>query len=266
MAVKAAKVVSARVAGAGARPTASGGRTRAARRCAARCAAAGPLDPDNCSVLVVGGAGVGLEVSKALLDDGAWVTAMCRSDSVKKEVEMKGGITVKGDAMDKDRVAEVMASIDDLNVVVSTVGGTPAEPEVDSTGNINLINAAKEAGVQRFVLVTSIGTGDSKDATPPEVYDVLKPVLIEKAKAEEVLRESGMEWVIIRPGGLKSEPATGKGVLTEDVTVCGSITREDVAKLVVRCLWSGDAVGKTLTAIDSEQQFSPAKTFETLTV
>ena len=87
---------------------------------------------------------------------------MCRSDSFKSEVEKKGGITAKGDALDKESVEKLMASIDDLNVVVSTIGGTTADPKADSEGNINIINAAKAAGVARFVLVTSIGTGDSK--------------------------------------------------------------------------------------------------------
>ena len=59
-------------------------------------------------------------------------------------------------------------------------------------GNINLIRAAAKAGVKRFVLVTSIGTGDSKDAPPKQVYDVLKRVLEEKTKAEEELKVTGL--------------------------------------------------------------------------
>ena len=59
-------------------------------------------------------------------------------------------------------------------------------------GNINLIEAAAKKGVKRFILLTSIGVGDSKDAPPQQVYDVLKPVLIEKGKAEEKLK--------VRPG------------------------------------------------------------------
>jgi nucleoside-diphosphate-sugar epimerase len=67
------------------------------------------------------------------------------------------------------------------------VGGTVADPKADGEGNINLINAAMEAGVKKFVLVTSIGTGDSKDAPSEKVYEVLKPVLLEKEKAENAL-------------------------------------------------------------------------------
>jgi nucleoside-diphosphate-sugar epimerase len=79
------------------------------------------------------------------------------------------------------------AGIDDLDAVVSTIGGTVLDPTADGQGNINLINAAMERGVKKFVLVTSIGTGDSKDAPSEAVYDVLKPVLLEKEKAEDAL-------------------------------------------------------------------------------
>ncbi len=57
-------------------------------------------------------------------------------------------------------------------------------------GNINLIEAAAKKGVKKFILLTSIGVGDSKDAPPQQVYDVLKPVLVEKGKAEERLKVS----------------------------------------------------------------------------
>lgn len=62
-----------------------------------------------------------------------------------------------------------------------------------------------------------------------------------------------MEFVIIRPGGLKSEPATGTGVLTEDKTVCGAIHRDDVADLVCRALLSDKAANKVLSAVDRSQ-------------
>ena len=53
-----------------------------------------------------------------------------------------------------------------------------------------------------------------------------------------------MQWTIIRPGGLKTEAATGTGVLTEDKSICGAINREDVADLVVRSIFSDKTDGK----------------------
>ena len=168
---------------------------------------------------------------------------------------------------------------------MSTIGGTPADPTADSEGNINLIEACIAKGKEqvrlflilvrairltscfvcsqgrmpKFVLVTSIGTGDSQGAPPPQVYEALKPVLLEKVKAEDTLKElavaNGMEFCIVRPGGLKSEPATGTGVLTEDVNICGAIHRADVASLVVKCVLKDSTNGKVLACVDKEQLF-----------
>jgi NAD(P)H-binding len=89
---------------------------------------------------------------------------------------------------DAHRPALLRPQIEEVDAVVSTIGGTPADPSADSEGNINLIKAAIAKGVKRFVLVTSIGTGDSRDAPPQQVYDVLEKVLLEKSKAEDYLK------------------------------------------------------------------------------
>jgi nucleoside-diphosphate-sugar epimerase len=119
---------------------------------------------------------------------GSWVWQLQRTDVRRKEIEGMMAIVVKGDAMSPDDIERTFAAIDGVDAVVSTLGGTTAAPEADGQGNINLIEAAARHGVKKFVLVTSIGTGDSKDATPPQVYDVLKPVLLEKGRAEARLK------------------------------------------------------------------------------
>ncbi|KAI3434499.1 hypothetical protein D9Q98_002574 [Chlorella vulgaris] len=224
----------------------------AVRRRISRVACA--MDLDNASVLVAGGGGCGLEVTRRLKDQGSWVWQLQRTESRRKEIEGMMAIVVKGDACKPQDVDKAFASISDgVDAVVSTLGGTVADPTADSQGNINLIEAAVRHGVKKFVLVTSIGTGDSKAATPAHVYEVLKPVLLEKEKAEERLKELGTEidFVIVRPGGLTSEPSTGNGILTEDTLVCGSISRGDVADLVVKALRSDRTNGKVLSAVDS---------------
>eukprot|EP00884_Botryococcus_braunii_P006147 jgi/Botrbrau1/15533/Bobra.0123s0007.2 len=215
------------------------------------------METDNASVLVCGGGGVALEVARILKDKGAWVWVLQRSDSRRGDIEGMLATLVKGDAMKKDDVKKAFEQIEDLDVVISTIGGTPANPAADSEGNINLIDAAAEHGVKKFVLVTSIGTGNSKSAPPANVYEVLQPVLLEKEKAEERLKEMGskMAYTIIRPGGLKSEPATGNGVLTENNNVCGAIHREDVADLVARAAFNDAANNRVFSAVDSEQLY-----------
>ncbi len=56
------------------------------------------------------------------------------------------------------------AGIEEVDAVVCTLGGTTADPRVDSEGNINVIDAAIKKGVKKFILVTSVGCGNSKDA------------------------------------------------------------------------------------------------------
>jgi hypothetical protein len=62
-----------------------------------------------------------------------------------------------------------------------------------------------------------------------------------------------MAYTIIRPGGLQSEPATGAGVLTDNAGVCGAITREDTAALVVKALFSPKTDNKVLSAVDKNK-------------
>jgi nucleoside-diphosphate-sugar epimerase len=123
---------------------------------------------------------------------------------------------------------------------------------IDYAGNNHVIESAGILGVTRVILVSSIGCGTSKEAAPPTVFEALKEVLQAKEKAENILIKyyTNMNWTIIRPGGLKSEPATGQAVLTEDATAIGSIHREDVAALVVQALEAPSTERKILSAVD----------------
>lgn len=186
-----------------------------------------------------------------------------RCAPLTRSPQMMGAFLTRGDALVPADVARLFASLDECDLVVSTIGATPADPRADSEGNIALIEAAAAKGVKKFVLVTSIGCGTSSGAPPPQVYDVLKPVLLEKEKAEArllaVAAATGMQVVIVRPGGLKTAPPSGTGVLTEDTTVCGAIHRADVAALVVQAALKDKANGKVLSAVDKAQLFDAQK-------
>jgi len=237
--------------------------SRSRQKIAVRRVATCALEPDNIDILVAGGGGVAFEVVKKLKNAGAWVTFFQRSTSRQDQIEKMGALMHMGNALDKENVNAAWTNMDDCKLVVSSLGGTPADPTVDEVGNINLIDAAIANGVERFVLVTSIGAGNTKDAPPPQVYETLKPILQAKEKAEDYLMKNHgkMEYVIIRPGGLQSDPETKTGVLTEDTSICGAITRGDVAQLVYKACFSAAAKNKVYSAVDKAQLYQP-KDFE----
>ena len=210
--------------------------------------------------------GVGFEVVKGLRQRGHTVAALIRTPDTRVQLEALGAQIVVGDALDAETMAAALQCFTPSPLtIVTTIGGkgmTRDEPRSDYWGNRNLVEGARSLPCQRFLLVSSIGVGNSAIALPPAVLDTLRPALLAKAKAEEHLIASGIPYTIVRPGGLLSEPPTGKGVLTENPQVSGSITREDVAALVIECLQSARTENQVLSAVDrdrirSEQPVEP---------
>ncbi|MEO0868991.1 MAG: SDR family oxidoreductase [Cyanobacteria bacterium J06642_11] len=200
--------------------------------------------------------GVGFEVVKGLTQKGHQVVALLRTDDIRPHLESLGARVQVGDALDADCVK---AAVQELGpepfAVVTTLGGkgfTRDQPRADYLGNRHLVDAVKSWPCQRFILVSSIGVRESAAALPEQVLETLRPAVLAKAKAEEHLIASGLSYTIVRPGGLLSEPATGTGILVEDARIAGSITRIDVADLVIQCLASPNAENQVLSAVDRD--------------
>lgn len=207
--------------------------------------------------------GVGREVARNLRADAQPVKALLRHDATRPEIEAMGIQVVMGDALQPEDLAQATTGAP-IQAVISTVGGLPKDGQrADYLGNKNLIDAAIQAGAAKFILVSSIGSGDSAVALPPQAMETLRLVLIEKEQAENYLINSGLTYVIIRPGGLKSEPATGNAVLTPDPKVAGTIHRADVAQLVCQCLQSDKADNRIFSAVDRNMTYGQAE-FEIL--
>ncbi|MEB3219334.1 MAG: SDR family oxidoreductase [Nostocales cyanobacterium 94392] len=210
--------------------------------------------------------GVGREIANYLIAQNLQVTALLRTEDKRSELESMGIQVVLGDALNLNDVQSAIATVQTIDAVISTIGGVPKDNErADYLGNKNLIDVAVKAGVKKFILISSIGSGNSSNAIPPQALETLKPVLIEKEKAEQHLINSGLTYTVIRPGGLKSEPATGNGILTEDPRIAGTIHRADVAQLVCQSLNSQKADHKVLSAIDENMIYGQPE-FEKLTL
>ena len=141
-----------------------------------------------------------------------------------------------------------------LTHVLSTLGGV----EASSVGSPNLMEAVAGLGtVERFVLMTSLGCGETWDHLAPQAQKFLHDELKAKDVAEEHLLASGLPYCLVRPGGLHAgtEPATGTGVLTAgDPTVSGSINRSDLAVLTMQCLTAPGLENVVCSAVDAAKK------------
>ena len=214
-----------------------------------------PITSNSTSVLIFGATrNTGLMVAQLLKARGDNVTAFVRPTSNIAELEKLDVDRVVGDAMDIETVRAAFAGRN-YTAVLTTIGCYSCEPPVDYQGNANVIQAAKEAGVRRLVLVTTIGAGDSYDSTSALSRMALAGILPLKTRAEEELRASGLDYTIIRPGGLRSGRQTGNGVLSEDRSSFGYIFREDLSELLVSVLGDSTTIGKTFAAVDAYRRF-----------
>lgn len=207
-------------------------------------------------VLIFGaGSGVGLCLARLLRRDGMPVFAMLRSPAAEGELAAIGVRTVSGDAFsmaDIDR-ALALPGTQEFDVV-STIGGRGADGRrADDDGNINIADRAAVREVQRFVLVTSIGCGDMAPFRSERAIAAFGEAVDAKTRAEEHLRHRLPAATVIRPGGLRSEPATGRGILSDDPQIHGFIHRADVADLVRRALRDPATEGRAFAAVDADQ-------------
>ena len=212
------------------------------------------LRPDG-GVLIFGATrNTGLELARLLVARGEPVTAFVRASSDRSEIEALGVRLVTGDALDPDAVATALSSAN-FSAVVSTLGCYGCEAPPDYAGNRNVFDAAAAAGVDRVILVSTLGAGDSADTPPFPVRWFLGDVMALKTQAEDHLIGLQLDHTIIRPGALKDAPATGHGLLTEDVDALGVITRADLARLILDCLDDQGSIGRVYSAKDSEMSW-----------
>lgn len=210
--------------------------------------------PEAPPFLVFGGTrGTGLEVVKLLRARGDRVTAFVRPTSDTAALEALDVALVVGDAMDPDDVRRAFER-GPYRAVVTTIGCLRCKPPPDYLANKHIIDAAAQAGVRRLILITSLGVGETRDAVPWLSRWLLKDILPLKEQAEQHLIASGLDYTIIRPGGLPpADGPTGRGVLTEDPQAFGFIGRPDLARLIVACLDDARCIGRTFAALDPQR-------------
>jgi nucleoside-diphosphate-sugar epimerase len=178
--------------------------------------------------------------------------------SVDTSAVTLAGLDVENDSVDS--LAEVLKGAQALVIAVGFVPGNPfkmsaAANAVDNKGTVKLIDAAKAAGVSKVVMVSSIlsdaGAWGQRESAGFKITNAFGNVLDEKLVAEQYLRNSGLEWTIVRPGGLKAQPPAGKlQVFPENTLNSGEVSRDLVADVCIDALTDPDVKNKVVEIIE----------------
>jgi uncharacterized protein YbjT (DUF2867 family) len=208
------------------------------------CAAQPPADAlSGKTILVAGASGrVGHRVVRQLQAQGLSFRAQTRDAKSAQErwgTTLPGVAWVSGDVRDAARMHEVLAGSDLVICVIGSreVSGPNSAEFVDYGGVKNLVDAARAAGVERFVLLTAIGVTD-----PAHPFNKTTRGALEwRFKGEKYLRASGLDYTIVRPGGLVDTPAGQQGVRLAQgddwrPVLRATLSREDLAQVLIESL------------------------------
>jgi putative NADH-flavin reductase len=142
--------------------------------------------------------------------------------------------------------ADVNETLTGADAVICTLGNTRNNPEqVVSNGTRNIISAMQLNAIRRLIVVSSLGVGDSKDQVP-FFFKVVAATFLRKVMRdkEALVRTSGLDWTLVRPGGLTDGPRTGAYQFGVDPTIrAGQVSRADVADFVLREVERNEFIG-----------------------
>ena len=164
---------------------------------------------------------------------GHAVRALARTPA---KLDPQAGLSVvAGDAAD---AAAVRATLAGSDAAISLLGNFNRKPNTEvSDATRTIIDAMRASGPQRIVVATTIGVGDSFAPLGSFVFKVIirfvaKEIWRDRERQEAAVRDSGLDWTIVRPGGLTDAPATRRWTLIDSGAPQPkkvSITRADLA-------------------------------------
>jgi nucleoside-diphosphate-sugar epimerase len=205
------------------------------------------------NILIVGATGqTGRIIVQKLIDRGEQPRVLVRDQALAENLFGSNAQAMIGDVR---QIESLSPAMDGIDTVISAIGsrtpvGKNCPKRVDYQGVENLVQAALDAGVRRFILISSIAV-----TKPGHPMNCFGKVLAYKLKGEDALRNSSMDYLVIRPGGLKDTPGGKKSlILDQGDDIMGTISRSDVAAL---CLFALDYPGElrlTFEAVESEDE------------
>src|ERR1700727_2232524 len=198
-------------------------------------------------VIIIGGHGkIALQLARILSERGDEVTSVFRNPDHSDDVAATGANPVVADIerLDTDALADLLGGHDAVVFSAGAGGGNPERTyAVDRDAAIRVIDAAAQAGVQRFVMVSYFGAGPDHGVPQDDSFFAYAGA---KAAADAHLRASDLDWTVLGPGRLTLEPATGKIAVGADAAEKAGVSREDVALVAAAALNDDSTIRRTI--------------------
>ncbi|WP_339807310.1 SDR family oxidoreductase [uncultured Marinobacter sp.] len=200
-------------------------------------------------VFIAGANGqIGQHLLREMEDSDHEARALIRHPDQGPELQQLGATeTVLGD-LEQD-CSEAMKGCD---AVIFTAGSGPHTGpdktiDVDQDSAIRLVDTAKAMGIKRFIMVSSMRAEE-----PEKGPEKLRHYLRAKHNADEHLRNSGLNYTIVRPGQLTNDDGTGKVAVSAKLEDFGKISRQDVARVLLAVLDSDTTTDRVFDVVSGD--------------
>ncbi len=211
-------------------------------------------------VVIAGGHGkIALLLERLLAGRGDQAVGLVRNPAHVADVQQAGAEAVVCDleSAAADEVAGLLAGAD---AVVFAAGAGPGsgaarKDSVDRAASVLMAEAAGQAGVGRFVQISSMGAGQPPQPGSDEVWAAY---ITAKTAAEDDLRSRALDWTILRPGGLTDAPATGRVRLAPPPVPRGTVPRANVVAVIAALLDEPGTRHQTLELVTGDTPVAAA--------
>lgn len=203
------------------------------------------------NVAIFGSTGkTGIELVKQALEQGHSVTAFVR-DPARLAVENENLTVVTGDVFNPSSIVKAIEGQDAV-ICALGAGSDLKKTTVRTTGTINIINSMQKNNIKRLIVVTAMGVGESWNTlsffNKFFFATLLRSSRDDHETQEAAVKESGLDWTIVRPSGLTETPRTGIYDVGENILATTSkIARADVADLIIKEVEENALIGKAVT-------------------
>ncbi|MGB3682940.1 MAG: SDR family oxidoreductase [Rubrobacteraceae bacterium] len=210
-------------------------------------------------VLVAGANGqTARQLVRMLVEDGHEARGLIRKEDQMQNVESDGAEPALADLEQDEADGKIGEAVEGCDAIIFAAGAGPGsgnerKETMDRDGAIKLMEAAEQHGARRYLMLSTMGADD-----PESRDEKMRPYMRAKGEADESLRNSGLDYTIIRPGRLTDDAGTGSIAAAESLGQYGEITREDVARAFAVALEAENTHGKTLEILAGDTPIKEA--------